>query len=151
MQVKNGGSNTQASIGYTLKGKNGKLVGIVSKKIDGPLFPTISVFGSDEEVKVNFGHKPFAYDTELRYPEESWKSLMKKSESMLRKSIEEKEEEVASLKEARSAYAESWEKLLNEKDRLMEKTESLLKKSLEEKEKEVISMKAVLRALSEKL
>ncbi|CAN1235476.1 hypothetical protein LINPERPRIM_LOCUS4517 [Linum perenne] len=87
------------------------------------------------EMQVNFGHKPFAYDTELRYPgfyctkvdnngiidddsqsssmkEESWKSLMKKSESMLRKSIEEKEEEVASLKEAMKALTENFGKYL---------------------------------------
>ncbi|CAN1175603.1 Ran-binding protein M homolog [Linum perenne] len=113
--------------------KNGVLVGTVSKEINVPLFPTIGLHSLNEEVKVNFGYKPFVHDIKLaRYP----------CPYCHRHEID------GSIG---SAYAESWEKLLNEKDRLMEKTESLLKKSLEEKEKEMISMKAVVRALSEKL
>ncbi|CAN1235483.1 Ran-binding protein M homolog [Linum perenne] len=68
-------------------------------------------------VKVNFGHKPFVYDIKTSYPcpynhhrpeiddtkpsssdNESWKKLMEKNESLLMKSLEEKEKEVASLK-----------------------------------------------------
>ncbi|CAN0892527.1 Ran-binding protein M homolog [Linum grandiflorum] len=97
--------------------KNGELVGTVSNKLNGPLFPTVSVFDSNVELKVNFGHKPFAYDdVKIRYPfpywnlpddsqspiskgdggdgssstkDECWKMLMKMCESSLRKIEEE--------------------------------------------------------------
>ncbi|CAN1235471.1 Ran-binding protein M homolog [Linum perenne] len=134
--------------------KNGVLLRKVSKKIDGPLIPTVSVHNYNEEVEVNFGQKPFAYDIKqeiIRCPhchrtsetndsklsfttyEDNWKKileekdkLMEKNESLLKKSFEEK---------------------LNQ----MEKSESLLRKSLEEKEKEVIKLMAVTKSLSENL
>ncbi|CAN1731381.1 Ran-binding protein M homolog [Linum perenne] len=110
--------------------KNGELVGTLSKKIDDPLFPTILVYGLDEELEVNFGHKPFVYDIETRYrclywdypvnddsllsltKDGSLKKLMKISESMFRKSIEEKEKEVASLKIVMKALNDNLEKYL---------------------------------------
>lgn len=42
--------------------KNGAEVGRTCKDIKVPLFPTISVHSQNEEVHVNFGQKPFAFD-----------------------------------------------------------------------------------------
>ncbi|CAN1234136.1 Ran-binding protein M homolog [Linum perenne] len=89
-------------------------------------------------VKVNFGHKPFTYDIEAIYPcsccqclvnddsesatttdddskpsvgnEECWKKLMEKSETLLRKSIEEKEKELAKLKAVLNALSDNFQK-----------------------------------------
>ncbi|XP_030521989.1 ran-binding protein M homolog isoform X2 [Rhodamnia argentea] len=42
--------------------KNKAVVGTVYKDMKGPLFPTISVHSLNEEIDVNFGQKPFAFD-----------------------------------------------------------------------------------------
>ncbi|PQP98861.1 ran-binding protein 10 [Prunus yedoensis var. nudiflora] len=42
--------------------KNGAVVGTVPKDMKGPLFPTIAVHSQNEEVQVNFGQQPFAFD-----------------------------------------------------------------------------------------
>lgn len=44
--------------------KNGAVVGTVYKDTKGPLFPTVAVHSQNEEVHVNFGQKPFAFDLE---------------------------------------------------------------------------------------
>ncbi|CAN1234158.1 Ran-binding protein M homolog [Linum perenne] len=117
MQVKNAlSTNSCASIGFTTQGFEMKFL---------------------PGVKVNFGHKPFAYDIEARYPcpcshclvnddsesattiddskssvsnEDCWKKLMEKSEKLLRKSIEDKEEELASLKAVLNAISDNFQK-----------------------------------------
>ncbi|KAM1075133.1 hypothetical protein ACFX2H_019770 [Malus domestica] len=47
--------------------KNGAVVGTVPKDMKGPLFPTIAVHSQNEEVHVNFGQQPFAFDLKARY------------------------------------------------------------------------------------
>ncbi|CAI0433828.1 unnamed protein product [Linum tenue] len=47
--------------------KNGTMVGAVSKDIEGPLFPTVAVHGLNEEIEVNFGQKPFAFNIKARH------------------------------------------------------------------------------------
>ncbi|KAF8026815.1 hypothetical protein BT93_F3333 [Corymbia citriodora subsp. variegata] len=42
--------------------KNNTVVGTVYKDMKGPLFPTVSVHSQNEEIDVNFGQKPFAFD-----------------------------------------------------------------------------------------
>ncbi|PON85046.1 SPRY domain containing protein [Trema orientale] len=42
--------------------KNGAVVGTAYKEMKVPLFPTIAVHSQNEEVHVNFGQKPFAFD-----------------------------------------------------------------------------------------
>lgn len=42
--------------------KNKAIVGTVYKDVKGPLFPTISVHSQNEEIAVNFGQEPFAFD-----------------------------------------------------------------------------------------
>ncbi|KAF5732798.1 ran-binding protein 10-like [Tripterygium wilfordii] len=42
--------------------KNGTIVGTVYKDIKGPLFPTVAVHSQNEEIEVNFGQRPFAFD-----------------------------------------------------------------------------------------
>lgn len=42
--------------------KNGVVVGAVYKETRSPLFPTVAVHSQNEEVEVNFGQKPFAFD-----------------------------------------------------------------------------------------
>ncbi|KAI6691263.1 hypothetical protein NL676_028091 [Syzygium grande] len=42
--------------------KNKAVVGTVYKDMKGPLFPTVSVHSQNEEINVNFGQKPFAFD-----------------------------------------------------------------------------------------
>ncbi|KAF3956975.1 hypothetical protein CMV_017963 [Castanea mollissima] len=44
--------------------KNGRVVGTVYNDVKGSLFPTIAVHSQNEEVHVNFGQKPFAFDLE---------------------------------------------------------------------------------------
>ncbi|CAN1176303.1 Ran-binding protein M homolog, partial [Linum perenne] len=117
--------------------KNGEVVGKVGKEFDCPLFPTVGLYDEIMEVKVNFGHKPFTYDIEAIYPcsccqclvnddsesatttdddskpsvgnEECWKKLMEKSETLLRKSIEEKEKELAKLKAVLNALSDNFQ------------------------------------------
>ncbi|KAG6752236.1 hypothetical protein POTOM_044457 [Populus tomentosa] len=48
--------------------KNGALVGAVYKDMKGLLFPTVAVHSQNEEIEVNFGKKPFAFDLKARYP-----------------------------------------------------------------------------------
>ncbi|CAN0928197.1 Ran-binding protein M homolog [Linum grandiflorum] len=113
--------------------KNGVLLRKVSKKIDGPLYPTVSVYSYNEEVEVNFGQKPFVYEIER---EISRCPHCHRSEN----------------NDLKSTLEEMWKKRFEEKmDKLMEMSESLLKKSLEEKEKEVVNLKAVVKALGENI
>ncbi|XP_058097411.1 ran-binding protein M homolog isoform X2 [Magnolia sinica] len=57
--------------------KNGKLVGTVPRKeVKGSLFPTIAVHSQNEEVNVNFGQQPFAFDIEAFALEERLKQQM---------------------------------------------------------------------------
>ncbi|CAN1235472.1 Ran-binding protein M homolog [Linum perenne] len=106
MRVKNGGVSDWITIGFTKKGKNGVLLRKVSKKIDGPLIPTVSVHNYNEEVEVNFGQKPFAYDIKQKSFEEKL-NQMEKSESLLRKSLEEKEKEVIKLMAVTKSLSEN--------------------------------------------
>ncbi|CAN0890107.1 Ran-binding protein M homolog [Linum grandiflorum] len=42
--------------------KNGSFIGAVTKEIQCPLFPTVSVHSQNEEIEVNFGEKQFSFD-----------------------------------------------------------------------------------------
>ncbi|KAF7824994.1 pentatricopeptide repeat-containing protein [Senna tora] len=57
--------------------KNGQVVGTVYKDMKGPLFPTIAVHSQNEEVHVNFGQKPFAFDLKDFESQERMKQQMK--------------------------------------------------------------------------
>ncbi|CAN6584389.1 unnamed protein product [Malus baccata var. baccata] len=56
--------------------KNGAVVGTVPKDIKGPLFPTIAVHSQNEEVHVNFGQQPFAFDLKEFEAQERMKQQM---------------------------------------------------------------------------
>ncbi|XP_048331533.1 ran-binding protein M homolog isoform X3 [Ziziphus jujuba] len=56
--------------------KNGAVVGKVNKDMKGPLFPTIAVHSQNEEVLVNFGQKPFAFDLKDFEAQERMKQQM---------------------------------------------------------------------------
>ncbi|KAF3445446.1 hypothetical protein FNV43_RR10622 [Rhamnella rubrinervis] len=56
--------------------KNGAVVGAVDKDMKGPLFPTIAVHSQNEEVHVNFGQKPFAFDLKEFEAQERMKQQM---------------------------------------------------------------------------
>ncbi|CAN6543085.1 unnamed protein product [Malus baccata var. baccata] len=56
--------------------KNGAVVGTVPKDMKGPLFPTIAVHSQNEEVHVNFGQQPFAFDLKEFEAQERMKQQM---------------------------------------------------------------------------
>ncbi|KAM1204089.1 hypothetical protein ACFX13_020323 [Malus domestica] len=56
--------------------KNGAVVGTVPKDMKGPLFPTIAVHSQNEEVQVNFGQQPFAFDLKEFEAQERMKQQM---------------------------------------------------------------------------
>ncbi|KAJ4842059.1 hypothetical protein Tsubulata_037975 [Turnera subulata] len=53
--------------------KNGVVVGAVYKETKAPLFPTVAVHSQNEEVEVNFGQRPFAFDIKEYEMQESMK------------------------------------------------------------------------------
>lgn len=57
--------------------KNGALVGAVYKDMKGLLFPTVAVHSQNEEIEVNFGKKPFAFDLKEYERQETMKQQMK--------------------------------------------------------------------------
>ncbi|XP_022155235.1 ran-binding protein 10 [Momordica charantia] len=71
------GDTVGAGINYTSQEffftKNGIIVGAVEKDMKGPLFPTIAVHSQNEEVQVNFGQKPFAFDLKVFEAQERMK------------------------------------------------------------------------------
>ncbi|XP_022949103.1 ran-binding protein M homolog [Cucurbita moschata] len=71
------GDTVGAGINYTSQEffftKNGIVVGAVEKDMKGPLFPTIAVHSQNEEVLVNFGQKPFAFDLKVFEAQERMK------------------------------------------------------------------------------
>ncbi|KAL9342356.1 hypothetical protein Peur_065681 [Populus x canadensis] len=70
-----------AGINYTSQEffftKNGALVRAVSKDMKGLLFPTVAVHSQNEEIEVNFGKKPFAFDLKEYERQETMKQQMK--------------------------------------------------------------------------
>ncbi|XP_050375694.1 ran-binding protein M homolog [Argentina anserina] len=56
--------------------KNGTVVGTVPKDMKGPLYPTIAVHSQNEEVQVNFGQQPFAFDLKDFEAQERMKQQM---------------------------------------------------------------------------
>ncbi|PRQ20466.1 putative B30.2/SPRY domain, concanavalin A-like lectin/glucanase domain-containing protein [Rosa chinensis] len=56
--------------------KNGTVVGTVPKDMKGPLYPTIAVHSQNEEVQVNFGQQPFAFDLKARYTNPSFSFIL---------------------------------------------------------------------------
>ncbi|KAI5567558.1 hypothetical protein BDE02_13G098300 [Populus trichocarpa] len=70
-----------AGINYTSQEffftKNGALVGAVYKDMKGLLFPTVAVHSQNEEIEVNFGKKPFAFDLKEYERQETMKQQMK--------------------------------------------------------------------------
>ncbi|KAK4284959.1 hypothetical protein QN277_001719 [Acacia crassicarpa] len=63
--------------------KNAQVVGTVSKDLKGPLFPTLAVHSQNEEVHVNFGQKPFAFDLKEFEAQERMKQQLKIEEITL--------------------------------------------------------------------
>ncbi|KAJ7949690.1 Ran-binding protein 10 [Quillaja saponaria] len=57
--------------------KNGQVVGTFDKDMKDPLFPTIGVHSLNEEVHVNFGQKPFAFDLKEFEAQERMKQQLK--------------------------------------------------------------------------
>ncbi|KAI9383641.1 hypothetical protein POPTR_013G108400v4 [Populus trichocarpa] len=70
-----------AGINYTSQEffftKNGALVRAVYKDMKGLLFPTVAVHSQNEEIEVNFGKKPFAFDLKEYERQETMKQQMK--------------------------------------------------------------------------
>ncbi|KAL5559357.1 hypothetical protein UlMin_035568 [Ulmus minor] len=56
--------------------KNGAVIGTAFKDMKVPLFPTIAVHSQNEEVQVNFGQKPFAFDLKEFEAQERMKQQM---------------------------------------------------------------------------